>query len=449
MYRVNIVKPEKKLLTILTVAVLIVFSASIALFQPNSLSALCLLIICIIVILGAWLIVVKLLSPTASLPAFSGSRQWPHRTADPDKLVDRMVSEVESFIAHVHESRATVSDPGIRQELQRRLRSVLEKATGLQVGIQTLEVTVLLSDLRGFSLITESYSPLQVVDMLNRYLNQMYAIIYRYGGTVDKFMGDSIMALFGAPVRRQDPVVQAIRCAVEMQIAMDSFNKENQSLGFPTLYMGIGINTGEAVAGKIGSDLHSEYTVIGEEVNLASRIEAYTLRGQILISQETYSRVKGLVRVADPIQVSFKGRREPVPLYDLLEMGDPYNLKVPGREARRSLRVDVNIPFTFQICEEKVVYPETHEGRILNISTGGMFATTFDKVEPYFNIQFRLRLASLGGSSDDIFGKILRVKKEMDLYEMNIEFTAVKPIDATALKQLVDHVVQGSFGPAS
>lgn len=426
----------------MTVAVLIVFSASIALFQPNSLSALCLLVICIIVILGAWLIVVKLHSPT-------GSSQRPHRTADPDKLVDRMVSEVESYIAHVHESRATVSDPGMRQELQRRLRSVVEKATGLRAGIQTLEVTVLLSDLRGFSLITESYSPLQVVDMLNRYLNQMYAIIYRYGGTVDKFMGDSIMALFGAPVRRQDPVVQAIRCAVEMQIAMDSFNKENQSLGFPTLYMGIGINTGEAVAGKIGSDLHSEYTVIGEEVNLASRIEAYTLRGQILISQETYSRVKGLVRVADPIQVSFKGRREPVPLYDLLEMGDPYNLKVPGREARRSLRVDVNIPFTFQICEEKVVYPETHEGRILNISTGGMFATTFDKVEPYFNIQFRLRLASLGGSSDDIFGKILRVKKEMGLYEMNIEFTAVKPIDAAALKQLVDHVVQGSFGPAS
>jgi adenylate cyclase len=444
---VPIVKREKKLLTLLTLTVLIVFGAAMALFQPRLLSALYLLLICIIAALGAWLLCVKLLSPASSLLSFSSSRQWPQRTADPDKLVDRMASEVESFIADVGESRTAVSDPGIRQELHRRLGSVLEKRADFPGGIQTLEVTVLLSDLRGFSLITESYSPLEVVDMLNRYLNQMYSIIYGYGGTVDKFMGDSIMALFGAPVKRQDPVVQAVRCAVEMQIAMDSFNKDNQSIGLPTLYMGIGINTGEAVAGKIGSDLHSEYTVIGEEVNLASRIEAYTLRGQILISHETYSRVKDLVRVADPIQVSFKGRREPVPLYDLLEMGDPYNLKVPGREARRSLRVDVNIPFTFQICEGKVVYSESHQGRILNISTGGMFATTLDRVEPYFNIKFRLGLASLGGSSDDIFGKILRVKQETGLYKMNIEFTAVNPGDAAALKHLVDHVVQGSLGP--
>jgi adenylate cyclase len=315
------------------------------------------------------------------------------------------------------------------------------------VGSQTLEVTVLLSDLRGFSVITESYAPLEVVDMLNRYLDQMCAIIYRHGGTVDKFMGDSIMALFGAPVKRADSIMQAIRCGVEMQIAMDSFNKENQGFGLPTLYMGIGINTGEVVAGKIGSDLHSEYTVIGEEVTLASRIEAYTLRGQILISQETYSRAKDHVRVSDPINVSVKGRREPMPLYELLEIGDPYNLKVPEREARRSLRVDVNIPFSFQICEGKVVYPENHEGRILNISTGGMFAATFDEVEPYFNMKFKPAFTALGDSSDDIYGKILRVKKEAGLYEMNIEFTAIKPKDVTALKQLVDHVVQGSFRP--
>jgi adenylate cyclase len=436
------VKPEKKLLMIVTVAVFVVFSAALGFFQPNPLSPLGLLVICVVVVLGTWLISVKLLSLASPL-------QWPNRTADPDKLVDRLVSEVASFITHLREGKDTISDPGLQQELHRRLGTLVESSTGLQATPQPLEVTVLLSDLRGFSVITESYSPLQMVDMLNRYLSQMCAIIYRHGGTVDKFMGDSIMALFGAPVKRSDPVLRAARCAVEMQIAMDSFNRENQDLGFPIFYMGIGINTGEVVAGKIGSYLHSEYTVIGKEVNLASRIEAFTLRGQILISRKSYSRVKDFIHVADPIWVSIKGGGEPVPLYELLEIGAPYNLKVPDREARRSLRVEVNIPFVFQICEGKVVHPETHEGRILDISTGGMFAVAFDEVEPYFNIKFRLGLALLGGSSDDIFGKILRVRKEAGLYQMNIEFTAVKPRDAIALKQLVEHVAQGSFGPIS
>jgi adenylate cyclase len=434
---------KKRILLGLTVAVLIPFCTAMVLLRPDTLTAVCLLVCTALALFVAWLILVGL--PTS--PASTISRQWPGRTTDPNKLIDRLVSEVEGYIVDVHEGKDRLSDTGVRQSLRRRLTSVVEEATGLQVGSQTLEVTVLLSDLRGFSVITESYSPLEVVDLLNRYLAQMCAIIYRHGGTVDKFMGDSIMALFGAPVTRPNPATQAIRCAVEMQIAMDSFNKENQNLGLPTLYMGIGINTGEVVAGKIGSDLHSEYTVIGEEVTLASRIETYTLRGQILISQKTYSRVKDLVRVADPIHVSVKGRREPVTLYELIEIGDPYNLKVPERETRRSLRVEVNIPFTFQICEGKVVYPDTHEGRILNISTGGMFAATFDEVEPYFNMKFKPAFTALGESSDDIYGKILKVNKEAGLYEMNIEFTVVTPKDVTALKQLVDHVVQSSFGP--
>ncbi|MBW1691513.1 MAG: PilZ domain-containing protein [Deltaproteobacteria bacterium] len=438
-------KPKKRILLGLAVGVLIPFCTALVLLRPDTFTAVCLLVLTALAFFMAWLI----LRGHVFAPVNSISSQWPSRSTDPDKMVDRLVSEVEQYIVDVQEGKDRLSDTGIRQNLHRRLSSMVEKATGLQVGSQTLEVTVLLSDLRGFSVITESYSPLEVVDMLNRYLDQMCAIIYRHGGTVDKFMGDSIMALFGAPVRRQDPVMQAIRCAVEMQIAMDSFNKENQGLGLPTLYMGIGINTGEVVAGKIGSDLHSEYTVIGEEVTIASRIEAYTLRGQILISRETYSRVKDHVHVADPINVSVKGRREPMPLYELLEIGDPYNLKVPEREARRSLRVDVNIPFNFQVCEGKVVYPENHEGRILNISTGGMFAATLDEVEPYFNLKFKPAFTALGESSDDIYGKILRVKEEAGLYEMNIEFTAIKPKDVTALKQLVDHVVQGSFGPVT
>lgn len=307
----------------------------------------------------------------------------------------------------------------------------------------------MLSDLRGFTVITEGYSPQEVVDMLNRYLGHMCEIIYRHGGTVDKFMGDSIMALFGASVSRPNYIEHAACCAVEMQIAMDTFNKENENLGMPNLYMGIGINTGEVVAGKIGSDLHSEYTVIGNEVNLVSRIEAYSLRGQILISEKTFSQIRDLVKVENPIYVSVKGRREPTPLYELLSVGEPYNLEVPEREARRSLRVEVNIPFEFQICEGKVVRPDTHEGRILDLSSGGMFACTLAEVEPYFNIKFRLEFNILGLKSNSIYGKILKIKKSVELYEMNIEFTAINPQDRNAIKELIEQIVQTSFAPGA
>jgi len=445
------VKPETKLLVGLSMTSLITLVAAICILQPSALCAAGLTLCSVLAVLGVrrFLAHTILSRPVAPSTEPSTSQQWPQRTGDPDKLVDRLVSSIEDFVGNLRENREPSDVARVRQELHHRLGHVVEETTGLPLGSQALEVTVVLSDLRGFSVITEGYSPGQVVDVLNRYFDRMCEIIYRYGGTVDKFMGDCIMALFGAPVSRPSYIEHAACCAVEMQIAMDAFNKENEKLGMPTFYMGIGINTGEVIAGKIGSDLHSEYTVIGNEVNLASRIEAYTLRGQILISEKTFSRIKNLVRVENPIYVSVKGKREPTPLYELLSIGEPYNLQVPEREARRSLRVEVSIPFEFQILEGKVVRPETYEGRILNISSGGMFASTLAEVESYFNMRFRLEFNILGVKSSDIYGKILRVKKSVELYEMNIEFTAINPQDRNAIKELVDKMVQGGITPGA
>lgn len=444
-------KPETKLLVGLAMTSLITLVAAICILRPSALCAAALTSCSVLAVLAVRRFladtIVSRPVPPSSVP--STSEQWPQRTGDPDKLVDRLVSSMEDFITDIRENREPPDDARVRQELHQRLGYAVEQTTGLPVGSQALEVTVVLSDLRGFSVITEGYSPREVVDMLNRYFDRMCEIIYRYGGTVDKFMGDCIMALFGAPVSRPSYIEHAVCCAVEMQMAMDAFNKENEKLGMPTFYMGIGINTGEVIAGKIGSDLHSEYTVIGNEVNLASRIEAYTLRGQILISERTFSRIKDLVRVENPIYVSVKGKHEPTPLYELLSIGERYNLQVPEREARRSLRVEVNIPFEFQICEGKVICSETYEGRILNISSGGIFACTLAEVEPYFNMRFRLEYNILGVKSSDIYGKILGVKKSAELYEMNIEFTAINPQDRKAIKELVNQIVPSSYTPGA
>jgi hypothetical protein len=158
---------------------------------------------------------------------------------------------------------------------------------------------------------------------------------------------------------------------------------------------------------------------------------------------------RDLVKVENPFYVSVKGRSEPTPLYDILSIGKPYNLEVPEREARRSLRVEVNIPFEFQILEGKVVRSDTHEGCILNLSSGGMFASTLAEAEPYFNMRFRLEFNILGVKSSDIYGKILRVKKSTELYEMNIEFTAINPHYRNAIKALVKQMVQSGFMPGA
>ena len=113
-----------------------------------------------------------------------------------------------------------------------------------------------------------------MVEALNRYLERMSEIIVFFGGSIDKFMGDSIMALFGAPTALENDIEAALCCAIEMQAAMTEINAVNASLGMPPLHMGIGINTGEVIAGTFGSHLHNEYTVIGDEVNLTSRVAA-------------------------------------------------------------------------------------------------------------------------------------------------------------------------------
>jgi len=440
-------KLETKILLGLTASALIPLIAAIVFLRPDIYFAAALLVCGVLGVLVAWLLlantIVSHITPPSSVQ-FTPST-WPQRTGDPENLVGSLVEATEKLITDIGERKGSQENGWARQELFQRLGSVVEKTIGLPVGSQTLEVTILLSDLRGFSVTTDSYAAGEVIEILNRYFTHMCEIIYRYGGTVDKFIGDSIMAIFMEPASGPRYIEQAVCCAVEMQIAMDTFNKENENLGLPSFYMGIGINTGQVVAGRVGSELHSEYTVIGDEVNLASRIEAYTLRGQILISEKTVSRIKELVTVENPIYVSVKGKLELTPLYELIAIGEPYNLKVPERETRRSLRVEVNIPLKFQICEGKTIKPEIYEGRILNLSSGGMFACSPSEVKPYINIRFEFEFETFGVKSEPIYGNVLKVKKETELYEMNVEFTAMNPKDKDDIRGVVDQIVQSSF----
>ena len=203
---------------------------------------------------------------------------------------------------------------------------ILESPDAMSLGGDRRKVTILMSDLRGFTPLSEQHSPERVVETLNRYLGSMIDIINKHNGMIDAFIGDAILVVFGVPLSKENDAERAVACAVEMQLAMESVNRENESHGLPAIQMGVGINTGEVIAGNIGSEKRMKYSVIGSPVNLAARIESLTLGGQILISRSTHQEVKDGVRTDGALRVKLKGVTGPVMIYDIGGIAGNYDL---------------------------------------------------------------------------------------------------------------------------
>ena len=157
---------------------------------------------------------------------------------------------------------------------------ILERPEGLELGGDLRQVTIMMSDIRGFTTLSEHLAPAQVVTMLNRYLGAMTDIIMAHQGTIDEFIGDAILAVFGAPQHRDDDADRAVNCALAMQAAMAEINEQNQAEGLPAIQTGIALNTGDVIAGNIGSERRSKYGFVGHAMNVTSRIEDLTAGGE-------------------------------------------------------------------------------------------------------------------------------------------------------------------------
>ena len=168
----------------------------------------------------------------------------------------------------------------------------LRDRDALRLGGELKQVAMLMSDLRGFSPLSERLGAEAMIDLINRYLGRMTPIILAHGGTINEFIGDAILVLFGAPFERPDDALRAARCGLAMQAAMADLNAENVRRGLPVLSMGIGIHTGVVVAGNIGSKEHVKYGVVGPAVNLTSRIQSLAHGGQVLLSSAALARVR-------------------------------------------------------------------------------------------------------------------------------------------------------------
>jgi len=231
-------------------------------------------------------------------------------------------------------------------------KTLLESPDGLRLGGEKRRITVLMSDLRGYTRFAEHGDPAGVMAVLNDYLGRMADIVIAHGGTINEFIGDAIFAVFGAPMEHPDHAERAAATALAMQRAMDTLNTENAARGRPQFEMGIGLHTGEAVVGNIGSEQRTKYAVVGAAVNLAARVEGCTVGGQVLMTTETREALGGLAESAPPIHVELKGLDAPVALHELRGVGGRWAQRL---EAADESAADVTLPLTGALFEGKHV----------------------------------------------------------------------------------------------
>jgi adenylate cyclase len=199
------------------------------------------------------------------------------------------------------------------------LNEIINKRQELKLGGVKKEITIFFSDIRGFTNISEKLNPEQLVKLINEYLTEMTKIIMQNGGTVDKFIGDAIMAFWNAPLDEKEHAKLACKSAIEQINALEKIRKSLSKKNMPDIKIGCGINTGEAVIGNMGSEDRFNYTALGDSVNLASRLESLTKQYgvSIIVSESTYNKVKGKFDFRKLDKVKVKGKKIPITIFEL------------------------------------------------------------------------------------------------------------------------------------
>ena len=264
---------------------------------------------------------------------------------------------------------------------------VLTSPEGEKQGGQLREVSILMSDLRGFTAMSTRLSSSDLIVQLNHYFECMSAVIERYHGTVIEFLGDGLFVVFGAP--RPDPghALAAASCAIEMQNAMVAVNEWNRQNGYPDLEMGIGVHSGSAVVGNIGSDRKMKYGCMGATVNLAGRLESLTVGGQVYISESTRNMIPLPVTVIDEQSVMPKGASREMRIFGIAAVGEDCVLSNADNSIEwRPLSPPAEIGY--YILDGKIVDTARHNGRLTRISANEKYAflVTPDPIEQWQNL---------------------------------------------------------------
>ena len=318
--------------------------------------------------------------------------------------------------------RATGEIRRLNDELQRRnqfirrtfgrylsdevVASLLSTPEGTRLGGEKRTVTLLMSDLRGFTAAADRLEPEQVVRLLNNYLGAMAEVITRFQGTIDEFIGDGILALFGAPLDREDDAERAAACAVAMQLAMAEVNDTNRRGGLPEVQMGVAVHTGEVIVGNIGSQTRAKYGVVGTNVNLTARIESFTLPGQVLVSQSTVDSAGDTLLLGESRTFQAKGFKDPVAAYELKGVRGAQGGVLP--EAEEEMRdLAREIPVSFTVVDGTHIRQASAEGRFVRASPSGAWVSSEQKAPPRANVRIRVRDESGTELPVELYAKVV------------------------------------------
>jgi adenylate cyclase len=322
--------------------------------------------------------------------------------------------------------------------VSRNVAAVLLESDNSQTPQQQLvNATILMSDLRGFSLITADHPPAVVVRLLNIYLESMFEVVEQFGGTIDEVIGDALLVLFGAPQPCANHAELAIACAIQMQLTMERVNRINRQQALPELAMGIGLCSGDVMAGTIGSGRRAKYAVVGSAVNLAARIEALTVGGEILAAESTICGLEAELRIDARHRWLVKGSEEPLQVVEIGAIAGACNLALP-----RSTALPRRLPHALRVVYQPI-QAKTRQGppREALITHLGEREAWLDpqgaELEPFDDLV--LRIADHPG---DVYAKVREAESATGL---RIVFTTMP----AALKDGLHSPTSGESPPGS
>jgi class 3 adenylate cyclase/CheY-like chemotaxis protein len=314
------------------------------------------------------------------------------------------VSEIEHLADELKVRNRFIEETFGRYISGEVVAQLLSSPDGLRLGGEKRRVTMLMSDLRGFSAIAERLSPEQVVRVVNNYLGAMAEVVLAHGGTIDEFIGDSILCFFGAPVRRDDDARRAVTCSLEMQKAMAEVNRANLADGLPEVEMGLALHTGEVVVGNIGCFKRAKYGAVGTQINLLGRIEGCTVGGQVLVSEATVGEAGEGPLLGDSILVRAKGFPEPVRAFDLVGLAGRPELALE-RSEEPCLPLARPIPVLLTLLEGKQVGPVRQGAELVGLSRRSAELRTPAPLEPLTNVKINVLGADGTEIPADVYAK--------------------------------------------